>query len=188
VNENKLLEPVYKVLDKFETITEDVQNDLVNELRKQSESEVEYHKNQINRIRSEYEKTKEKDNRLLEAYLEQSITKDIYDKKHQEYADKLQLLNIELEEYTDADFEYQTTLTTLLDVARRARTIFDNCSEPREKRAFLKMILQNPTVKAKKLEFAMVSPFNLVLELADSPTLLTVSSSELLKHCPVRLF
>ena len=179
VNENKLLEPVYKVLDKFETITEDVQNDLVNELRKQSESEVEYHKNQINRIRSEYEKTKEKDNRLLEAYLEQSITKDIYDKKHQEYADKLQLLNIELEEYTDADFEYQTTLTTLLDVARRARTIFDNCSEPREKRAFLKMILQNPTVKAKKLEFAMVSPFNLVLELADSPTLLRGQDSNL---------
>ena len=105
-------------------------------------------------------------------YVFRCITKDIYDKKHQEYADKLQLLNIELEEYTDADFEYQTTLTTLLDVARRARTIFDNCSEPREKRAFLKMILQNPTVQGKKLGFTLASPFNLVLELADSPNLL----------------
>ena len=105
-----------------------------------------------------------------------SITKDIYDKKHQEYADKLQLSNIELEEYTDADFEYQTTLTTVLDVARRARTIFENCSEPREKRAFLKMILQNPVVDGKNLEFSMVSPFNLVLELADSPDLLAWQS------------
>jgi len=54
-------------------------------------------------------------------------------------------------------------------LARRAREIFENCSEPSEKRAFLNMLLQNPVVKAKKLEFTMVSPFNLVLELADSP-------------------
>ena len=101
--------------------------------------------------------------------LRAGITKDDYDKKHQEFADKLQLLNIELEEYTDADFEYQTTLTTVLDVARRARTIFENCSEPSEKRAFLRMLLQNPVVDGKNLEFSVLSPFNLVLELADCP-------------------
>ena len=33
------------------------------------------------------------------------ITKDVYDKKHQDFADKLQLLNIELEEHTNADYE-----------------------------------------------------------------------------------
>ncbi len=43
-----------------------------------------------------------------------------------------------------------------------------------QKRAFLNFILQNPVVKAKKLEFAMVSPFNLVLELSDSPDLLRI--------------
>lgn len=74
-----------------------------------------------------------------------------------------------MEEHTKADYEYQTTVSTVISVARRARQIFDNCSEPSEKRAFLRMLLQNPVVDGKNLEFTMVSPFNLVLELADSP-------------------
>ena len=102
------------------------------------------------------------------------ITKDIYDKKHQEYADKLQLLNIEIEEYTEADYEYQTTVSTVISVARRAKEIFENCSEPSEKRAFLNMILQNSTVNGKELCFSIVSPFDLVLELADSPNWLPI--------------
>lgn len=96
------------------------------------------------------------------------ITKDIYDKRHQEYADKLQLLNIELEEHTKADYDYQTTVATVLSVARRAKQIFDG-SEPAEKRMFLNYLLQNPTVNGKELYFTIASPFNLVLDLADSP-------------------
>jgi hypothetical protein len=96
------------------------------------------------------------------------ITKDIYDKKHQEYHDKLQLLNIELEEHTEADYDYQTTVATVLSVARRAKAIFES-SEPNEKRTLLNYLLQNPTVNEKTLGFTLRSPFNLVLELADSP-------------------
>ena len=172
VNENELLKPIYKMLNKFSTITENVQNDLVAELRKNTEAEVEYHRIQVNRVRDEYEKTKEKDNRLLEAFLDQSITKGIYDKKHQEYADKLQLLEVELSEHRQADYEYQTTVSTVISVARRAKDIFENCSEPMQKRAFLNYLLQNPTVQRKKLYFSIASPFNLVLELSDSPDLL----------------
>ncbi len=101
------------------------------------------------------------------------ITKDVYDKKHQEYHDKIQLLNIELEEHTKADYDYQTTVATVLSVARRAKSIFES-SEPHEKRAFLNYLLQNPIVNGKKLEFTLRSPFNLVLELTDSPTWLRV--------------
>ena len=179
VNEKELLKPIYKVLNKFSTITEDVQNDLVAELRKNTEAEVEYHRTQVNRVRDEYERTKEKDDRLLEAYLDQSITKDVYDKKHQEYADKLQLLEVELSEHRQADYEYQTTVSTVVSVARRAKEIFENCSEPIQKRAFLNYLLQNPTVNKKKLYFSIASPFNLVLELSDSPDLLPRQDSNL---------
>ena len=168
VREEDLLKPIYKDLAKFENITEEAQNKLVDELRQNTEAEVAFHKAQINRIRNEYEQMKAKDNRLLEAYLDQSITKDTYDKKHQEYADKIQLSNIELEEHTKADYDYQTTVATVLSMARRAKEIFDS-SEPFEKRALLNYLLQNPTVNEKKLCFTIASPFNLVLELADNP-------------------
>lgn len=169
VNEVDLLQPVYDVLDRFETITDEVQNGLVDELRKNTEAEVAFHKAQINRIRTDYDNLKAKDERLLDALIDLSITKDIYDKKHQELQDKMQVLEIELSEHRKADSEYQTTVATVISVARRARAIFDGSSEPAEKRAFLNYILQNPTVNGKKLYFSIASPFNLVLELADSP-------------------
>lgn len=179
VNENELLKPIYKVLDKFETITEEVRDDLVENLRKNTEAEIEYHHNEITRIQTAYKKLKEKDDRLLETYLEQSITKDIYDKKHQQYSDELQRLNIELDEHRNADYEYQTTVASIVDLARRARAIFENCSEPIQKRAFLNFILQNPSVKGKKLYFSIASPFNLVFDLADCPNLLRRQDSNL---------
>ena len=172
VNEERLLEPILSVLERFESISQEAQDALVDELRRNTEAEVVFHKTQINRIRTAYEKIKEKDNNLLELYLDpddQSITKDVYDKKHQEYHDKLQLLNIELEEHTDADYDYQTTVTTVLSIARRARTLFES-SEVAEKRLFLNYLLQNPTINEKTLVFNLRSPFNLVLDLAESPT------------------
>jgi DNA invertase Pin-like site-specific DNA recombinase len=169
VPEKTLLEPIYDVLGRFESITEEAQNDLVDELRKNTEAEVVFHKAQINRVRTEYDNLKAKDDRLLEAFLDQSITKDIYDKKHQEYQDQIQVLEIELSEHRKADYDYQTTVATVISVARRAKPIFENSSEPAEKRAFLNYLLQNPTVNGKKLDFTLASPFNLVLQLADNP-------------------
>ena len=97
------------------------------------------------------------------------ITKDIYDKKHQELQDQMQELEIEMSEHSKADYEYQNTVAVVVSVARRAKSIFDNSSEPARKRQFLNYILQNPTVNGKKPYFSIASPFNLVLELADCP-------------------
>lgn len=169
INEKDLLKPIYEVLERFESITEETQNDLVDELRKNTETEVVYHKAQINRIRIDYDNLKVKQGRLLEAYLDQRITKGIYDKKHQEYQDQIQTLEIELSEHTKADYDYQTTVATVISVARRAKTIFEKSSDTAGKRAFLGSLLQNPTINGRKLDFAIASPYNLVLELADNP-------------------
>lgn len=169
INEKDLLKPVYKVLERFESITEEAQNELIDELRKNTEAEVVFHKTQINRIQTDYNNLKAKQNRLLDAYMDQSITKDIYDKKHQEYQDQIQVLEIEMSEHTKADYDYQTTVAVVVSVARRAKDIFEKSSDIAGKRQFLSYLLQNPTVNEKKLCFTIASPFNLVLELADNP-------------------
>lgn len=168
ISEKALLEPIWAILESFSGIPEEAQTELVEELRVSTEAEVVFHKAQINRIHNEHTKLKEKDDYLLEAFLDKRITKDIYDKKHQEYYDKIQLLNIELEEHNKADYDYQTTVATVFSIARRAKEIF-NGSEPSEKRAFLNFLLQNPQVSGKTLEFSLRSPFNLVLELSSRP-------------------
>ena len=179
VSEKDLLKPIYEVLERFESITEDTQNQLVDKLRESTEMEKVFHKAQITRIQTEYNNTKAKQNRLLDALLDQSITKDTYDKKHQELQDQMQVLEIEMSEHSKADYEYQNTVAVIISVARRAKTIFDNSSEPARKRQFLNYILQNPTVNGKKLMFTMRSPFNLVLELASSPNWLPRQDSNL---------
>ncbi len=168
VSETDLLKGVYAILERFEKISEEDQEYLVRELRKTTEAEVAFHKTQVNRIRTESDRIKLKDDNLLEAFLDKSITKEVYDRKHQEYYDKLQLLAIELEEHQKGDFDYQTTVASVFYVARMAKTIFKG-SEPKDKRVFLNYLLQNPTIKAKEPTFTLRSPFNLVLELASSP-------------------
>jgi len=61
------------------------------------------------------------------------------------------------------------TVSKVLSLAKRAKTIFESSEIP-EKRAFLNYLIQNPTVKRKKLYFSIASPFNLVLELSNNPT------------------
>lgn len=167
INENALLEPVYDVLNRLAGITEDVQAQLVTELRKTSEAEVAFHQAQLARIRNEQDLNLKRKDVLLDCLLDASITKPEYDKKLQEIMDRLQNIALELEEHSKADYDYQTTVATVLSVARRARAIFDS-SETHEKRAFINYLIQNPTVACKQLLFDLRSPFDLVLNLADT--------------------
>ena len=168
IPEKVLLKGVYEVFRAFETIPQGIQERLVKELRKVNENEVEYHKKEISRIQSEYNKTQNRINVLMDMRLDESITKDDYDKKLQELKDRQYRLNIELEEHTKADHEYHIQISTILNLARRMKVIFES-SEPMEKRAILNYLLQNPTVYAKKLEFTLRKPYDLLFELSDCP-------------------
>lgn len=75
-----------------------------------------------------------------------------------------------MSEHQRANFDYQTTVATVLSVARRAVTIFDKSSEPDRKRIFLDYILQNPVLNGKQLTFELKTPFNYILELASETT------------------
>lgn len=154
-----------------------LQDTLVTELRKTSESEVVFHRAQLLRIRNEQDQYLKRKDTLLNCLLDQSITKEQYDKKLQEIMDKLQTLALELEEHSKADYDYQTTVATVLNLARRAKEIFDS-SEIHEKRAFINYLIQNPTVADKELVFTLRKPFDLVLNLATSENKTTSFSAD----------
>ena len=60
------------------------------------------------------------------------------------------------------------TVSTTISLARRAKTLFES-SEPAEKRVILNLLLQNPTLNGKKLEFTLKKPWDVVLEFATTP-------------------
>jgi len=178
VNEKELLKPIYEVFEAFKAIPQEVQEGLVEELRGLNETEAEFHQKELNRIRTEYDRAQSKVNKLLDLRLEESITKDDYDKKLRELKDHQYRLGIELEEYTKADHEYHIHVSTVLNLSRRMGDVFES-SETLEKRAILNFLLQNPTVSGKKLEFTLRKPFDTVLELAGCPNWLRGEDSNL---------
>ena len=169
IPEKELLAPVYDVFKALESVPEHIHHDLLEELRKTSETEVEYHKRQIERIQTEYNRTQQRINNLLDMRLDQRITPELYDEKLNELKDTQHRLNIEMEEHTTADHEYHIHVSTVLNLSKRMRIIFES-SEVEEKRSLLAFLLQNPTVSGKNLDFTLRNPFDLVLELAHSPS------------------
>lgn len=169
IPENKLLEPIIAVLERFESITKDTQEYLLKELRKNNEAEVDFHKKQLKRINVEYQTIQSKISRLTDLLLDNSITKESYEEKLQELKHKQLKLGVEIDLYTKADKDYLITVSKVFSLATRVKTIFESSEIP-EKRALLNYLIQNPVVKGKKLYFSVASPFNLVLELSDNPT------------------
>lgn len=101
--------------------------------------------------------------------LRRGITKEDCDKKHKELREKQYDLGMQLDDHTKADESYHIAASTVLSLAKRAAEIFES-SEPEEKNVFLNYLLQNPTVNGKTLGYALRSPFNAILELANHPT------------------
>lgn len=99
------------------------------------------------------------------------ITQDIYDKKERELRQKQRDFSLQLEHLVNADESYHITAKTVLSLAQRAEQIFDS-SEVAEKRQILEMVLQNPVVKGKNLEFTIRKPFDLMAEVKGYPIML----------------
>jgi len=86
----------------------------------------------------------------------------------QQLKDQQYRLSVELDEYTKANHQYHIHVSTVINLSRRIRKIFES-SELLEKRAILNYLLQKSTVSGKTLHYTLRNPFNTVLELADCP-------------------
>jgi len=89
----------------------------------------------------------------------------MFNKKLKEYKEKQAGLEAKMEQYTDADENFYLTVNTTLNLAKMAYKIFQN-SEVSEKRQLLGFLLQNLTLKDKKLNFELKTPFNTVLQVS----------------------
>ena len=169
VPEPELLEPVYEMLESLQ-LPQNKIDYIVAGLRKSNEAKTTYHDQAIKALDSEYMKVQKMLDNLLEMKLQDadSITPDEYAKKQKELKERQHELNIQKESHTKADEDYHITASMLLDLAKRAKSIFKS-SEVAEKQQILKYLLQNSTLNGRKLEFTMRSPFNLIADAKHQP-------------------
>jgi hypothetical protein len=106
--------------------------------------------------------------KLADYLLDGTVTKEMYNDKSNEYTNRLAEINEQLKTHASADPSYYITASTVLNLAKRALTIFDS-SEVEEKRTLLNFILQNCTAYGKELSFTMKNPFNHILAITKQP-------------------
>lgn len=168
VPEKALLEPEYDVLRAFSGIPQGTIDEIVEGLKQSSESKGLYHSNAIDALQKDYVATQGKIDRLMDLLIDESITKDDYDRKLKELKVKQYDINLQIEDHTRADETYYVTASTVLNLAKNAFNLFES-SETEEKRALLNYLLQNYVVDGKKPMFTMRSPFDSILSVATQP-------------------
>ncbi len=87
------------------------------------------------------------------------ITRNMYDRKYQEYRVKQEEINRKINSLQKADHEYYVTASYILSLANRAYNLFLS-SEPMIKRQLLKLLLQNCKIDNGNLRYTLNYPFS----------------------------
>ena len=163
VREEDLLAPIYDVLKNIQLSNEKIQ-EITEDLKKTHEAKNRFHEQSLTTLRKEYDQIENRISRMFDLRLDdQSITKDMFNKKLKEYKEKQAEIREEMGRYDQADEKFYLTANMVLNLAQKAEQIFES-SEVSEKRQLLSFLLQNIKLQGKKLLFELKTPFDRVLE------------------------
>ena len=177
VKEEDLLEPIYKLLDGIK-LPEEKKKELVEDLRQTTKAENRFFTNTMAELRRDYDKLENRISRLQDDKYDGRITGDFYNKKFKEYTEKQAKIMSQINSHDKADKEHYITANTILNLAKRAREIFES-SEAEEKRQLLNFLLQNLELKQKNLLYKLKTPFDTVLQASKCSSLLPGQDSNL---------
>ncbi len=94
------------------------------------------------------------------------ITSSEYDKKARELKDRHVELALRIAQHQQGDEGFRTTLESLISLASRAAELFDR-SKTAEKRRLIAFVFSNLALRGRKLEYALRSPFDLMVNRRD---------------------
>jgi site-specific DNA recombinase len=119
IKENEILDQIRDVFRSIQ-IPADVLAEILDHLRETHESEKAFHHASIKKLHKESEDTARKMDQLLDMFMDKSITKDIYDRKHTQLSARQQEINRLLEQHHSGNEQFKIALTSLITLASRA--------------------------------------------------------------------
>ena len=170
IREEELLASIYKVLESIKLPDNKIKK-ITEELRAINESKNAFHQTQLSNLRKEYDLYQRRIDKSYELLLDGSITKDMFNKKLNEFKDKQTEIADKTQEYTNADENFYLTANAVLNLAKRAKDVFIS-SEVAEKRQLLNFLLQNCELQGKKLEFSLRKPFDAIAQYSHTKPML----------------
>lgn len=169
-----------QIRDVFKSIQipESIMRDILDQLKKTHDSEKQFHTASIESLNRENTLVTSRLDALLDEYLDKSITKDMYDRKHSQLIQRRQEIQEMLERHHSGDEQFRIAVSTMIMLASKAAEIFD-CSQTEEKRQLIGYVFSNLELKGSTLCYSLKKPFNLLVDLASCKEWLLEQDSNL---------
>ncbi len=158
IPESAVLPQVSEMLEKIR-ISQDVVRQVLDVLKSEHDNIQLFYQNAISQTREECNRLKKKLDTLYEDRLDGRITVNEYDKYVTRYKSEIDELETKLVAYTNDDKSFIATSEYLLELASRAKDIFEN-SQPEQKNKILRMVSANLTLHQKRLQLHLLKPFS----------------------------
>lgn len=158
INETVALKEVEKVLNSMEFPPELLEK--LNSILKNSiESKNEYSQAFLTKLSNDLKSIEKKLNRILDLFIDESITKNEYDKRKYELSVQKDNIESQIAKLNDANDDFEITVKYLLDVASRSYSLFKS-SGIDVKRKILKLVFPNFYLDGQNLSYNIRKPFD----------------------------
>jgi len=163
VSEKILIEQLEELFKNL-VIPKKYMHEIVEGVKNMTDSKNRFQEEQLEIIDKQLQENEKAESKLLDLFLAQSITKDVYDNKAKELRERNEELLYQRGMYFDASLDYGKFVSNLLTITSRAWEIFES-SSPDKKRELLGLITLNLTLDDKKLDVTLAEPFDKIYEL-----------------------
>lgn len=159
-------------------IPDSIMVDILEQLKKTRDSEIEFHLASIEALNRENTLVTRRLDALLDEYLDKSITKDMYDRKHSQLIQRRQEIQELLERHHSGDEQFRIAVITMITLASKAAELFER-SQIEEKRQLMGYVFSNLELKGSTLCYSLRKPFHLLVDLASCKEWLPEQDSNL---------
>lgn len=162
INETVALEEVEKVLNSM-VFPKNTLEQLKSTLKNTIEAKSDYSQNYMDKLSNDMKLIEKKSDRILNLYIDESITKDEYNKKKEELSVLKDNIQSQITKLNEADDNFEITVEYLLDVASRSYSLFKS-SGINVKRKILKLVFPNFYLDGQNLSYDIRKPFDLFIK------------------------
>ena len=167
INETVALKKVENILNSM-VFPEKILEQLKDTLKKTINEKSQYSDTFMNTLIKEENENEKKRKRLIDLLIEESITKDEFDKRTHELFVRRDEINAEIAKLNELNDDLEITIEYLLDVANRSYSLFKS-SGIDTKRKILKLIFPNFYLDGQNLSYEIRKPFDLFIKRAYYP-------------------
>ncbi len=146
---------------------EDVLDFLKRALRESHADERREHEEAVQQLQSEYQRLQSRLHAIYVDKLEGVIDKHFFEKLSNDWRSEQSKLLEQIAKHQQADHSYLEEGARLLELACRAKTLFERQSAEGKKQ-LLKLVLSNSTWKGGRLTISWQQPFDLIFETSES--------------------